>query len=74
MDIQFFKTQKVYMAPFFDVGTVGRDAADFEPIRSAVGVEIRWISPIGPLRFSWGRAITKEDGDKTQDLQFSVRY
>ncbi len=74
VDIQFFKTQKVYMAPFFDFGTVGHDAADFEPIRSAVGVEIRWISPIGPLRFSWGRAVTKEDGDKTQDLQFSVRY
>ena len=47
---------------------------DYTPLRVSTGVEVRWISPIGPLRFSWSRALAKEDDDKTQDLQFSVRY
>lgn len=74
-NMEFFKTQKVYLAPFVDAGTVGKNTlGGFVPVRSSAGLEIRWISPIGPLRFSWARAIAKEPGDRIQDLQFSVRY
>ncbi|MBE8158508.1 MAG: BamA/TamA family outer membrane protein, partial [Betaproteobacteria bacterium] len=75
VDLNLFKTQKVYLAPFADAGIVGKEPfGNFQPLRSSVGLEIRWISPIGPLRFSWARALLKEDGDQTQGLQFSVRY
>ena len=74
IDTEFFKTQKVYLAPFVDAGTAGKKLGDYTPLRVSTGVEVRWISPIGPLRFSWSRALVKEDDDKTQDLQFSVRY
>ena len=74
IDTELFKTQKVYLAPFLDAGVVGEDAGDLSSPRVSTGVELRWISPIGPLRFSWGKALIKKDGDKTQDLQFSIRY
>ena len=74
IDLKFFKTQKVYVAPFLDFGSVGRSVVDFSSVRASTGVEIRWISPIGPLRFSWGKAIIKKGDDETQDLQFSVSY
>ena len=74
IDTEFFKTQQVYLAPFLDAGAVGQDAGKLSSPRVSAGVEIRWISPIGPLRFSWGKALVKESEDKTQDLQFSIRY
>ncbi len=74
IDTELFKTQKVYVAPFIDFGTAGTGFGKYEGLRAAAGVEIRWVSPIGPLRFSWAKALIKEAGDKTQDLQFSVRY
>lgn len=74
IDTEFFKTQKVYLAPFLDAGMVGGDVGDLSNPRVSAGMELRWISPIGPLRFSWGKALVQEDGDKTQDLQFSIRY
>ena len=74
IDTEFFKTQQVYLAPFVDFGMVGEDVGGLKDPRVGAGLEVRWISPIGPLRFSWGKALIKEDNDKTQDLQFTIRY
>lgn len=75
VDVKLFKTQKVFLAPFADAGIVGKETfGGFVPPRASAGIEIRWISPIGPLRFSWAVPLLKEDGDETQGLQFSVRY
>ena len=75
VDLNLFKTQKVYLAPFVDAGIVGGDTfGKFEPFRASSGLEIRWLSPIGPLRFSWALPLRKEADDETQGLQFSVRY
>jgi outer membrane protein insertion porin family len=47
--------------------TVGDSAA----VRSSVGVGLVWDSPLGPLRFDFAYALTKESYDKTQFFRFS---
>ncbi len=40
-------------------------------IRSSVGVSLLWNSPMGPLRFDYAWAITKDDADEEQAFRFS---
>jgi outer membrane protein insertion porin family len=42
------------------------------PIRASVGVGISWISPVGPLKLSYGKPIKYIDSDKIQNLQFQI--
>ena len=41
-------------------------------IRSATGVAINLLSPIGPLSFSFSTPITKSSSDKTQSFRFNL--
>ena len=41
-------------------------------IRSSTGVGIDWLTPIGPLNFSFATAITKADSDKTETFRFNI--
>jgi outer membrane protein insertion porin family len=40
-------------------------------IRSSVGVSLLWQSPMGPLRFDYAWALTKDDADEEQNFRFS---
>ena len=40
-------------------------------IRSAAGVSLIWASPLGPIRFDFAKAITKNLYDQTQIFRFS---
>ena len=63
---------------FFDAGMVGGpDAglainADANSLRSSMGVGISWISPVGPLRLAFAKALRKFDGDRIQSMQFQI--
>ncbi len=48
--------------------TVG---ADHTTIRSSAGVSLIWASPLGPIRFDFAKAITKDQNDQTQFFRFS---
>jgi outer membrane protein insertion porin family len=48
--------------------TVGGDATD---IRTSVGVSLIWASPLGPIRFDFAKAITKNQYDQTQIFNFT---
>ena len=41
-------------------------------IRSSVGVEVKFMSPIGPLNFSLAQPITKSSSDQTESFRFSL--
>jgi outer membrane protein insertion porin family len=41
-------------------------------IRFSAGVSLTWSSPMGPLKFSIGYPLNKQEGDKTQPLQFTM--
>jgi outer membrane protein insertion porin family len=41
-------------------------------LRSAAGVEVRWISPFGPLRAAYGFNLEPRSGEKRSVFEFSV--
>ena len=45
---------------------------DSNMIRSSTGVSLDFISPIGPLSFSWTLPITKKSSDKTETFRFNL--
>ena len=62
------------MFGFVDVGNVfgESDPIRFNELRSAAGVGISWVSPVGPLRLALARPIRKFVGDKIQTVQFQI--
>ena len=59
---------------FVDAGYAYADSEniDFKKLRSSYGVGLSWISPMGPLRFSYGLPINARSTDKIQKLQFQI--
>ena len=41
-------------------------------LRSSTGIAIDYLSPIGPMNFSWALPITKESSDKTEVFRFNL--
>lgn len=66
--------ESLRMSLFWDIGNAYRDIEDFEvdTLRQSVGVGLSWISPVGPLMFSFAQPINDEPNDRTQMFQFSV--
>ena len=61
----------------FGFTDVGRAFSESEKIslgalRASAGIGLSWISPMGPLRFSYATPIRQETGDKIQKLQFQI--
>jgi outer membrane protein insertion porin family len=58
---------------FFDYG---KGFADGEPLsfnlRPAAGLEVRWISPFGPLRVAYGINLDPRPGERVGVFEFSV--
>ncbi|HIV72553.1 MAG TPA: outer membrane protein assembly factor BamA [Candidatus Aquabacterium excrementipullorum] len=59
---------------YADAGNVwGEDeTVSFGDLRASVGIGISWISPVGPLKLSYGEPVRKFDHDKIQKLQFQI--
>jgi outer membrane protein insertion porin family len=53
-----------------DACTSGFDAIG--SLRKSVGFGVRWLSPIGPLRFEWGVPLDLKKGEKADGLEFSI--
>jgi outer membrane protein insertion porin family len=58
---------------FFDYGKgfAKGEKMSFD-LRSAAGVEVRWISPFGPLRAAYGFNLEPRSGEKRSVFEFSV--
>ena len=70
-DFDLFENQKVYLVPFIDGGAVG-EKLGLGSFRSSLGLEIRWRSPVGPLRFSYVEILKSKPRDDVEKFQFSV--
>ena len=62
---------------FVDVGNVwGVDYFDGDDegseIRSSTGFGIDWLTPVGPLNFTFSTALSKADNDKTETFRFNL--
>jgi outer membrane protein insertion porin family len=45
---------------------------DNSKIRTSSGLAIDWLTPIGPLSFSFAKPITKADTDRTETFRFDI--
>ena len=59
---------------YTDVGNVWAvsDKMTFDSLRASVGLGVSWVSPVGPLKVSYGSPIKKEPTDRIQRLQFQL--
>jgi outer membrane protein insertion porin family len=59
---------------FFDAGQVwGEDQkVTFNSLRMSGGLGIAWISPLGPMKFSYAYPLNNEPSDKIQRFQFQI--
>jgi outer membrane protein insertion porin family len=59
---------------FYDMGNVYGEfqKVDLGQLRSAYGLGLSWVSPMGPLRFAWARPVRSFPGDRIQQLQFQI--
>jgi len=67
------------VSTFLDAGYVwGEDAngrqqkINFSDLRYSTGLAVAWSSPIGPLKFSLGIPLKKDEDDKVQRFQFQL--
>jgi outer membrane protein insertion porin family len=68
------KEQSVRLSLFADTGAVygQSDLPDTSGFRFSVGAALTWISPVGPLKISYGRPINLLPSDKVQKFQFTL--
>jgi outer membrane protein insertion porin family len=59
---------------FADAGNVWaeQERVTWDSLRASVGVGLSWISPVGPLKLSWGRPIQVQRNDRIQRFQFQI--
>jgi outer membrane protein insertion porin family len=41
-------------------------------LRKSVGIGVRWLSPLGPLRLEWALPLDLRPGEKASCLDFSI--
>ena len=73
----FENSESVDFLFFIDAGNVwGVDydssIDDNSKIRSSTGLGIDWLTPIGPLSFSFSKPISKADSDVTETFRFNL--
>ena len=48
------------------------DYSDWSLFRSSAGISVQWISPMGPMVFSFSRAIKEREGDDAKFFTFNI--
>jgi outer membrane protein insertion porin family len=59
---------------YVDAGNVWgeNDKLDLGTLRASAGIGLTWVSPVGPLKLSYGTPIRKRPEDRIQRLQFQI--
>jgi outer membrane protein insertion porin family len=63
--------RSVRVSAFVDSGLVG-DSINFDLLRVSSGLAVLWVSPIGPLKVSFGWPIQYQPRDQLQKFQFTI--
>ena len=62
---------------FADAGNVWNTESKYEPVgfdslRASAGIGLSWMSPVGPLRLSWGKPLRSRPQDRIERFQFQI--
>jgi outer membrane protein insertion porin family len=59
---------------YFDIGNVWGESEKIttSSLRASSGIGLSWISPVGPLKLSYGTPIRKRPNDRIERLQFQI--
>jgi len=59
---------------YVDAGNVWgeTDKLTLDSLRASAGLGLSWVSPVGPLKLSYGQPIRKKPEDRIQRLQFQI--
>ncbi len=59
---------------FFDIGNAwGEDQSlTWGSLRASTGLGLSWVSPLGPLKFSYGTPVMYQGTDRIQPFQFQI--
>jgi outer membrane protein insertion porin family len=59
---------------FVDAGNVWGENEKIrgDSLRASAGIGLSWISPVGPLKLSWGNPIKKKPEDRIEKFQFQI--
>ncbi|MFL2883084.1 MAG: outer membrane protein assembly factor BamA [Pelagibacteraceae bacterium] len=71
------ESSRIDVGLFLDAGNLwhvdySNDIDDSNKIRSSIGSNISWISPVGPMSFVFSKNITKADTDRTEGFTFRL--
>ena len=75
--LNLIKDLDVDAALFSDVGTLsqvddsGTEVLDVSNPRASIGIGVAYLSPFGPIRVDFSRAVLKEDFDQIENFKFS---
>ncbi|WP_085277392.1 outer membrane protein assembly factor BamA [Pseudogulbenkiania subflava] len=68
--------KSVRTSVFFDVGSLWDSnvsgSTPSDGLRYSTGAALTWLSPMGPMKFSYALPLKKEEGDKKQSFQFQL--
>ncbi|MEO7336541.1 MAG: outer membrane protein assembly factor BamA [Caldimonas sp.] len=59
---------------YVDAGNVWgeNEKLELKSLRASAGIGLSWVSPVGPLKLSYGTPIRKKPEDRIQRLQFQI--
>ncbi len=59
---------------FMDAGNVWGENEKIKAnsLRASVGIGLSWVSPVGPLKLSWGTPIKSDPKDRIEKFQFQI--
>ena len=66
------ETDQARLSLFTDTGQVYDDSVELDDLRYSAGAALAWMTPIGPLSFTYVSALNTQVGDETESFQFSI--
>jgi outer membrane protein insertion porin family len=76
LELRFSLTNKWRIVTFFDTGSVWLDGEDVDAadLRYTAGAGIQYNTPVGPIRFDYGRKLDREEGESGGEFHFSIGH
>jgi len=73
-DIIGIDNENMRLIGFLDAGAIAEKASlfDLNDIRSSIGLQLSWLTPIGPIGLHVAKPIIKKAGDDTQSFAFEL--